>query len=355
MTPDQSFARWVHVSLAAFIVLFVYFLIADIWMPVTPQSRVMHPVVQLTPQVSGHVMQVHVTDNQHVRAGDLLFSLDQRPYQLSVDRARISLAQAGAQNEQLDAGIAAAEASWLAAKVDVADLSRELQRMRSLAAKHSVSEQQLDRSKAQHQAAAARASAAEAKVQQLQAQRGDSGDTNLAVREASNVLARAQLDLGYSQVRAETDGIISNLQVTPGVYAKAGFVMAALVADSADIIADFREKSLSQAVPGDRAAIVFDSLPGQVFPAAIAAVDAGTRAGQLTADGTLAAPESTDRWVRDAQRQRVHLTLSDSGNTMLERMPSGSRATVQLYPADGLPAWLGALQIRLISLIHYIY
>lgn len=355
MTPDQSFARWVHVSLAAFIVLFVYFLIADIWMPVTPQSRVMHPVVQLTPQVSGHVMQVHVTDNQHVRAGDLLFSLDQRPYQLSVDRARISLAQAGAQNEQLDAGIAAAEASWLAAKVDVADLSRELQRMRSLAAKHSVSEQQLDRSKAQHQAAAARASAAEAKVQQLQAQRGDSGNTNLAVREASNALARAQLDLGYSQVRAETDGIVSNLQVTPGVYAKAGFVMAALVADSADIIADFREKSLSQAVPGDRAAIVFDSLPGQVFPAAIAAVDAGTRAGQLTADGTLAAPESTDRWVRDAQRQRVHLTLSDSDSALLEKIPSGSRATVQLYPANGPPAWLGALQIRLISLIHYIY
>lgn len=355
MTPDQSFARWVHVSLIAFIVLFVYFLVADIWMPVTPQSRVMHLVVQLTPQVSGHVMQVHVTDNQHVRAGDLLFTLDQRPYQLLVDRARIALAQAGAQNDQLDAGVAAAEASWLEANVGVADLSRELRRMRSLAAKHSVSEQQLDRSKSQRQAAVARASAAQAKVQQLQVQRGQSGDTNLAVREAYNALERAQLDLGYTQVRAETDGIIANLQVTPGVYAKAGFVMAALVADSGDIIADFREKSLSQTVPGDRAAVVFDSLPGRVFPAAIVAVDAGTRAGQLTADGMLAAPESTDRWVRDAQRQRVHLKLSDSHSSMLESIPSGSRATVQLYPANGLPAWLGAMQIRLISLIHYIY
>lgn len=355
MTPDQSFARWVHVSLAAFIVLFVYFLIADIWMPVTPQSRVMHPVVQLTPQVSGHVVQVHVADNQHVRAGDLLFTLDQRAYQLALDKARLSLEQAGAQNEQLDAAIAAAEAGWLATKVDAADLSRELQRMRSLAAKRSVSEQQLDRAKAQHQAAMARASSAEARVRELEAQRGEAGNNNLAVREARNALASAQLNLDYTQVRAETDGIISNLQVTPGVYAKAGFVMAALVADNADIIADFREKSLSQVALGDRAAIVFDSLPGQVFPAAITAVDAGTRAGQLTADGILAAPESSDRWVRDAQRQRIHLELNDSDKAVLESLPSGARATVQLYPASGPSVWLGALQIHLISLIHYIY
>lgn len=355
MTPDQSFARWVHVSLVAFVVLFVYFLIADIWMPVTPQSRVMHPVVQLTPEVSGHVVQVHVTDNQHVRAGDLLFTLDQRSYQLAIDKARLALEQAGAQNEQLDAAITAAEANWLATKVDVGDRSRELRRIRSLAAKRSVSEQQLDRSKAQHQAAVARASSAEARVRQLEAQRGEPGEENLAVREARNALASAQLDLGFTEVRAETDGTVSNLQVTPGVYAKAGFVMAALVTDSADIIADFREKSLSQAIPGDSAAIVFDSVPGQVFPAAITAVDAGTRAGQLMADGTLAAPESTDRWVRDAQRQRVHLKLDDSDTATLEGLPSGARATVQLYPANGVLSWLGALQIRLISLIHYIY
>ena len=58
MTPDQKFARYVKISLAGFIVLFLYFVIADLYMPVTPQARVYHPVVQVTPQVSGRVTDV---------------------------------------------------------------------------------------------------------------------------------------------------------------------------------------------------------------------------------------------------------------------------------------------------------
>ena len=73
MTPDQIFARWVRASLLLFALVFVYFLAADLWMPLTPQSRVMHPVVRVAPQVSGQVVSVPVADNQHVQAGEVLF------------------------------------------------------------------------------------------------------------------------------------------------------------------------------------------------------------------------------------------------------------------------------------------
>ena len=73
MTPDQKFARYVKISLVGFILLFAYFVVADMYLPVTPQARVYHPVVQVTPQVSGRVNQVLVNNNQAVKKGEALF------------------------------------------------------------------------------------------------------------------------------------------------------------------------------------------------------------------------------------------------------------------------------------------
>ncbi|MCR3874464.1 HlyD family secretion protein, partial [Pseudomonas aeruginosa] len=53
MTPDQRFARWVQVAIAVFVLLFVYFLVADLWMPLTPQAQLTRPVVRVAPRVSG--------------------------------------------------------------------------------------------------------------------------------------------------------------------------------------------------------------------------------------------------------------------------------------------------------------
>lgn len=44
MTPEQKFARWVRVSIASFLLMFIYFVVADIWIPLTPDSTVMRVV-----------------------------------------------------------------------------------------------------------------------------------------------------------------------------------------------------------------------------------------------------------------------------------------------------------------------
>lgn len=354
MTPDQAFARWVRLSLVAFVVVFVYFLVADLWMPLTPQGRVMHSVVQVAPQVSGQVAEVHARNNQHVEAGDLLFTLDQRPFRLAIEKAELALEAASVQNDQYDAGLANADAALAAAKAKEAQLARDNARMQRLKANGGVSRQQADQIAAEHEAAQANVRAAQARVHQLSVQRGLTDEQNLRLRQARNDLALAQLDLAYTEIRAEQNGTLSNLQVQAGTYARAGTSLAALVGDRADVVADFREKSLAYVHPGDQAAIVFDAIPGEVFHASVGTIDAGTRQGQLLADGTLAAPTSTDRWVRDAQRERLHLDLPEHRD-LLQRLPSGARATVQLLPASGPAAWLGELQIKAIGLIHYIY
>ena len=74
-------------------------------------------------------------------------------------------------------------------------------------------------------------------------------------------------------------------------------------------------------------------------------------AGQFDANGRLAAPVESDRWVRDAQRMRLHLELDD----LPSHLPAGARATVQLLPDNPLTAMLARAQIHLLSLLHYVY
>lgn len=354
MTPDQIFARWVKVSLTGFGVVFVYFLMADLVVPATPHARIIFPVVQVAPRISGQVTNVRAHNNQAVKSGDVLFTLDPTPYQLAVQAAQLDLENVQQTNQQLDASIAAATANIDAARVNARQLLLEQKRLHALLEKHSVAVQTYEETATRYQAAKAQVEVAIAQRHQLEVQRGATGDDNLALRQARNLLEQAELNLSYTQVRAEQDGVISNFHLNVGAYAQASVSLAALVGGTPNVIADFREKSLSHLTMNEPATVTFDGLPGQTFAARVTNMDAGTYAGQLNPSGDLTSPETSDRWVRDAQRQRIHLTLDQSGSE-LTRLPSGARATVQLYHVSGPLAWLGKVQIHFFSLLHYIY
>lgn len=89
MTPEQKFARWVRVSIASFLLMFVYFIVADIWIPLTPDSTVMRVVTPVSARVSGYVAAVHVHNNSRVKRGDLLFELTPRRFAIRSKRRRL--------------------------------------------------------------------------------------------------------------------------------------------------------------------------------------------------------------------------------------------------------------------------
>src|SRR5258707_3034041 len=62
--------------------------------PRTDDAAVRANVVGIAPQVSGPIVDLRVTDNQHVKEGDLLFTIDCRPYEARLARARAELALA---------------------------------------------------------------------------------------------------------------------------------------------------------------------------------------------------------------------------------------------------------------------
>jgi len=230
MTPDEKFSHYVKLSLIGFVLIFVYYLIADIYLPVTPQARVYHPVVQISPQINGRVTKVLVSNNQRVKAGDVLFNIDQGPYSLAFEQAQLMLDDAKLQNKRLDTNVKAIEANISAAKAKQHEQRLLKNRGEKLYQQNSISEQALESIRANFEASKASEAALEAQLAEAVLARGELGKENLAMRHAGNTLAQAELNLSYTQVRALSDGIVTNLQLLDGAYAVAGKPLLAIVA-----------------------------------------------------------------------------------------------------------------------------
>jgi RND family efflux transporter MFP subunit len=127
--------------------------------------------VEVRARVSGYLDQVHFTDGQMVKQGDLLFTVDKRPFETSLDQAQANLAQARA-------NLAFAEA----------DLARGAQLVRD----KTITEQTFD--------------------QRTQAKRV--AEATVAAQEAS--VRQARLDLGFTELRAPVAGRIGDRRVSPG-------------------------------------------------------------------------------------------------------------------------------------------
>lgn len=353
MTPDNRFRMWMFGSLALIGASFVYYLVADIHMPLSPEARLTYHVTQVAPEVSGRVVDVRVRNNQEVLRGQLLFRIDPDTYRTAVQQAELQVEQAFEDNSHLDAAVAAASADVARARHQLADADRELHRFGELVGDRYVSRSALDQAQARRDVAAATLQAARAALNAARVQRGDDGDRSLRLRRARNMLANAELNLRRSQVFALAPGVVSNMRLVPGTYAQAGAPKLALVSTTPSLQADFREKALLHVARGTRAQVAFDALPGRLFDAEVTSLDAGVARGQIDPDGRLAAPDQSDRWVRDAERVRVNLRLLEAPPRPLM---TGARATVQLHPQPrGLRHWLGNLQIRVITLLHYVY
>src|SRR5262245_35479497 len=79
--------------------------------PQTDDATVRANFVGIAPQVSGHIVELRVRDNQQVREGDLLFVVDPRPYEIALARARAALALTHKEVQGLRRGVATADAA----------------------------------------------------------------------------------------------------------------------------------------------------------------------------------------------------------------------------------------------------
>ena len=254
--------------------------------PWTRDARIRADVVVIAPDVSGWVEALKAVDNQPVKAGDLLLSIDRERYQAALEKAR-----AVVQTRQQQLSLREHEASRRAALGPQA-ISAEL------------------RENAQINAGIAR------------------GELHQAEADAKI----AEINLARSQVHAPRSGHVTNLRLAQGNYVNAGQPVMALVDDSTFYVqAYFEETKLPRIKVGDPVKVWLMSA-GEAIPGQVESISRGINDRNSTPDGQLLAQvEPTFNWVRLAQRIPVRIKFDRLPEGV--NLSSGMTASVQVQEA----------------------
>lgn len=268
--------------------------------------------VSVSGQVTGKIVEVLVRENQHVKAGDLLFRIDPEPYQLQIAQADASIAGAQASQASLANSSALSGADISAAQEQIAFARSNLQRQEALWKKGFTT-------KAAYEAALHQVAMGEEALRLAMAKRDEAAAKLATGSQVPGVYpqlasARAQrsvaeLSLRRTEVRAPVSGQVSQAgRLQLGQNLISGVPALTLVADgSAYIEANFKETDLAEMRPGQVAEIRFDAYPGLVLKAHVASIGAGTGAEF----SVLPAQNATGNWVKVTQRVPVRIVLDE--------------------------------------------
>lgn len=296
--------------------------------PWTRDGRVRAEIVRIAPDVSGLVTKVNVMDNQTVKKGDLLFEIDPSRYQNALDLAKVNVGVAQAAARAAKANVEAAAAGAAQSKSSygmAAEQSSRRQRLSDV-----VSEEA--RADARSAADAARAGLDKAQAGLDQAMAAEQ-QAQAAVTQAQVAVAAAQLNLDRTEVRAPTDGYVTNLLVRVGDYASAGAPRMALIdSHSYWVYGYFEETKLPQVRIGDAVDIRLMS-GGVRLHGTVQSIARGiTDAGNPTGSDLLSDVNPTFNWVRLAQRVPVRVAIDTDHLPAGTVLAAGMTATLIVHP-----------------------
>jgi multidrug efflux system membrane fusion protein len=307
--------------------------------PRTDDAEVFANFIGIAPQVDGPIVRLNVRDNQFVRKGDLLFEIDERPYQYALERAlseqaalegqitdeqrriaalvsAVSVSQAGIHSSQSDvnrwaaavdqarADVSNAEQGVNRAKAEWTYASNNLHRLEPLLSRQFVTVDQVDRARTSETAEGEALKQAESQLRLSQAglqsalaqyERSQSVvDESKAYHEQAqhavttldpltnqrgaraSAVETSRYNLGNCRVYAPFDALVTNLNLSEGAYAHVGQQVFTLIdARTWWAIGNFREGELQHIVPGMRADVYVLSKPSLRFTGVVDSVGFG--------------------------------------------------------------------------------
>lgn len=288
----------------------------------TDNAYVAGNVVQITPQVGGTVVAIHVDDTDFVRAGQPLVTLDAADARVALEQAEAQLGQTVrevrtlyANNSTLQAQVRLREADLARAQSDLARAQDDMSRREPLVATGAVGKEEFQHASAQLTAAksavAAAQSAVQAAQQQLAASLTQTEGTNVEqhpnVQRAAARVREASLALQRVKLLAPMDGVVAKRGVQVGQRVQAGAPLMALVAlNQLWVDANFKESQLQNLRIGQPAELEADVYGRKtVFHGTVAGLGAGTGA----AFALLPAQNATGNWIKVVQRVPVRIAL----------------------------------------------
>lgn len=307
----------------------------------TDNAFVRGDITSLAPKVGGYVTAVEVEDNQTVRAGDVLFRIDDRDYrarlaqaEANVEAARARLANTDADTTLQRATIRQATAQRQAALAELNLATKASDRRRELIRSSAVSQAQVDESDAARTRAEAGVAAASATVDAQQERitvlgtQREAAVAAVAQAEAARDLAR--LDLESTVVRAPVGGVVGNRQVRVGRLVSPGAPLLDIVpVNDVWLVANFKETQVANIRPGQRARISIDGYPDRTFEGVVDSFAPGSG----SAFSLLPADNATGNFIRVVQRVPVKIRLVN--NPLPGRIVPGLSARVEIERGSG--------------------
>ena len=284
----------------------------------TDNAYIKQDIVSVGGEVSGLITRVNVRENQHVKAGDVLFTIDPATFTAAVAQADAQIASAQARVTGLNADITAKAAELAGARDDLALAQSNYAREKALMDKGFNTRARMDT--AFHAVASARdrIGAIQAEVEQARAQLAQGSQVpgvNPAIASAQADRARARIEVERTIVRAPADGVITQvtrLQVGQMVFP--GAPMLSIVRDGgARIEANFKETDLARMRPGQPAEIELDAYPGLKLKGHVESIGAGTG----SEFSVLPAQNATGNWVKVIQRVPVRIAIDSQSERPL--------------------------------------
>ncbi len=326
--------------------------------PGTRSGQVRAQVIQITPRVSGTIVDLRVEDNQFVKTGELLFQIDPRTYESTLEGMKGLLAETEDEIEALAAQVVATaktvkqyEAAIERAKQKVKghearleDYRAQFFRYQKLVKTGAASEERLDRARADFADSEARLDGAlaellatearklegEADLARVKANLGAEGPLNARRRTAKARVHSAELNVEFTEVRAPVDGYVTNLRLRLGDHAVEDQAILALVdVDSYWVYGYFKEFYLEDMRVGDRANVVLMGYPDTPLKGRVAGRGWGIfRKDGSTAQHLLPKISATYQWVRQPRRIPVRIELDELPEGV--DLVVGATATVQI-------------------------
>lgn len=274
------------------LVLLVFFFIPMQWGAPKGDVRTLTYSVQVTPNVVGQVIEVPVTPNAPLLAGDVLFRIDPTPYQADLDS--------------------------LTAKLELAQT--RLDQSETLAARQAGSVYDVQ--------------AYQAEVDGLKAQ-----------------IANAEYNLAETVVRAPSDGYVTNVVLRPGArVSNLPFFQAMSFVDTTEVLlgAQIPQNFARHIEPGQEAEVTLKVHPGRTYTATVESILPATAQGQMRMSGFAPEPQSSTPGPLF-----VRLRLDDE--TVARALPAGALGSVAIYTGEVRAAHIiRRVMIRMEAWMNYL-
>jgi len=308
------------VAVLAGIYFGTHYLIIGRYLVSTDDSYVRANNTTVGARVSGHIAKVAVGDNVPVKAGDLIFQIDDGDYRNAVEAARNKIAtqeatvqRIGRQALAQQSTVEQARAQLVSADAATKRAQSDFDRQQSLSTKGFASRATFDVSEATRDQAAAAVRGAQATLDAAQAQvdviEAQQAEAKSQLQELKTALAKAERDLSFTAIRAPVDGVFANRNVNTGDFIQPGQRLGNVVPlDDVYIDANFKETQLGRLKPGQPVKVSVDALSGRSIDGVVDSV--APASGSVF---TLLPPDNaTGNFTKIVQRVPVRIKIPAS-------------------------------------------